>query len=216
MLSLWQMCLDRLEGEVSSQQYNTWLRPLKAIEDGSVLRIQAPNRFIHDWVNDRFLNRIEEIAHVLKDTDAVKIMLEVANKEPAFQRDSEPAQATNKVFTAPSRAKNASRPESNLNKSFIFQEFVEGKSNQLAKAAAQQVAENPGDAYNPLFIYGGVGLGKTHLMHAVGNAILANKPDSHIVYLHSERFVADMVRALQHNAIDNFKRYYRTVDAAAY
>ena len=213
MLSLWQMCLDRLEGEVSSQQYNTWIRPLKAVEDGSVLRIQAPNRFIHDWVNDRFLNRIQEIAHVLKNEDGVKITLEVANKEPVFQHESKPAQTINKAFSAPVRRQNAPQPESNINKSFTFQEFVEGKSNQLAKAAALQVAENPGDAYNPLFIYGGVGLGKTHLMHAVGNAILAKKPDSHIVYLHSERFVADMVRALQHNAIDNFKRYYRTVDA---
>ena len=214
MLSLWQMCLDRLEGEVSSQQYNTWLRPLKAVEDGPTLRLQAPNRFIHDWVNDRFLVRIQEIAHVLKDDDPVSITLEVANKEPAFQRKIEPEIALNKSFSsAQVRPKNSPRPESNLNKSFIFQEFVEGKSNQLAKAAAQQVAENPGETYNPLFIYGGVGLGKTHLMQAVGNAMLANKPDAHIVYLHSERFVADMVKALQHNAIDNFKRYYRTVDA---
>ena len=213
MLSLWQMCLDRLEGEVSSQQYNTWIRPLKAVEDGPVLRLQAPNRFIHDWVNDRFLVRIQEIAHVLKDSDPVKITLEVANKEPAFQHKTEPEKTINKAFTTRVRPRNTPQPESNLNKSFTFQEFVEGKSNQLAKAAAQQVAENPGDAYNPLFIYGGVGLGKTHLMQAVGNAMLINKPDSHIVYLHSERFVADMVKALQHNAIDNFKRYYRTVDA---
>lgn len=213
MLSLWQMCLDRLEGEVSSQQYNTWIRPLKAVEDGPVLRLQAPNRFIHDWVNDRFLVRIQEIAHVLKDSDPVKITLEVANKEPAFQRKIESEKTINKVFTDQARPKNTPQPKSNLNKSFTFQELVEGKSNQLAKAAAQQVAENPGDAYNPLFIYGGVGLGKTHLMQAVGNAMLVNKPDSHIVYLHSERFVADMVKALQHNTIDNFKRYYRTVDA---
>jgi len=201
-----------------------------------VVELLAPNRFVEDWVKSKFLNRIEELFHQLSGNGVVLGVsaapanvpqyeqqahfekkpqhIEVAAKPaPALRRavnSAEPAQAK-----APTILRSAAETSlrTNLNNEFTFDSFVEGKSNQLAFAAAQQVAENPGGSYNPLFIYGGVGLGKTHLMHAVGNALRAKKPDAKIVYLHSERFVADMVKALQLKAIDEFKRFYRSVDA---
>lgn len=286
--SLWDRCLLRLQGELPAQQFNTWIRPLKADQDGESLRLFAPNRFVLDWVNDKFLHRIREIA---AETGHSSVELGVmARQEAAFLRNSSPAAAhaplpvqqapapafytsntpasrdqqwsqerssfasasmdgdatagayRDMVGEIPTEERNVmlSRPTSYsemveadapvrriakediegglthrnyLNTSFTFANFVEGKSNQLGLAAATQVAENPGGSYNPLFIYGGVGLGKTHLMHAVGNALINRRPNAKVVYLHSERFVADMVKALQLNAINDFKRYYRSVDA---
>ena len=201
-----------------------------------VVELLAPNRFVEDWVKSKFLNRIEELFHQLSGNGVVLGISAAPVNAPQYKQQSEyssqpiadkvraekPATATtssnidaNISIEAPailrSAAENSLR--TNLNNEFTFNSFVEGKSNQLAFAAAQQVAENPGGSYNPLFIYGGVGLGKTHLMHAVGNALRAKKPDAKIVYLHSERFVADMVKALQLKAIDEFKRFYRSVDA---
>ena len=288
--SLWDRCLLRLQGELPAQQFNTWIRPLKADHDGGSLRLFAPNRFVLDWVNDKFLHRIREI---LAENGHNSVELGVmARQEAAFFRNgsastthsSLPAQQTplaafhslepnpsnheqhwsrdrssfgsatvdstdgatgayrdivgnipadeqNVVLARPGNYGDAPEPEvpvrriakediegglthrNYLNTSFTFANFVEGKSNQLGLAAATQVAENPGGSYNPLFIYGGVGLGKTHLMHAVGNALINRRPNAKVVYLHSERFVADMVKALQLNAINDFKRYYRSVDA---
>jgi chromosomal replication initiator protein len=166
----------------------------------------APNQFVLDWVSEHFLTKITEIVRQLND-GSLSIQLEVGGHDPGIPIP------TGTVSQNTSGPATTVKPNSTLNPNFTFDSFVEGKSNQLARAASIQVGENPGGAYNPLLIYGGVGLGKTHLMHAAGNAIAQAKPSAKVVYLHSERFVAEMVRALQHNTIDNFKRYYRSVDA---
>ena len=221
----WQTCLDRLEGELTAQQFNTWIRPLQAIEDQQTLRILAPNQFVLDWVNNRFLERINGILGDQSGAVAQRVSLEIAEVSdiaPSNNTDAVdlPALQTPKP-SSPRIAQNIVKPRRtsdvshnpNLNSALTFEKFVEGKSNQLARAAAFQVAGNTGETYNPLFIQGGVGLGKTHLMHAIGNQIIARDPAARVVYLHSERFVQDMVKALQHNAINDFKRYYRSVNA---
>jgi chromosomal replication initiator protein len=170
------------------------------------LRLLAPNRFVLEWVKQHFIRQIEEVVANQKEHPRLNVLLEIGTRssEPI---DTKPALAAKRPVAA--KKAGASR----LNGTFTFESFVEGKSNQLAKAASVQVAQNVGRAYNPLFLYGGVGLGKTHLMHAIGNEIIRGNPSANIVYLHSERFVSDMVNALQHNAINAFKEYYRTVDA---
>lgn len=323
-LELWQKCMSILRDELPSQQFNTWLRPLKAIADDDELCLLAPNRFVLDWVKDKFLPRIEEILNELYDGKPLGIALGVSSSKPSFNVRSASLNVTQQqcysvteavcsvATTAPHsyelhqkevngdehrqnemieqsfQTKNSVKDESkslyiaetstteegahvgssssfrhlvnplnqslcisdndivkqepvrkssyplptggqkgrrqvdvegsikhnsSLNMAFTFDTFVEGKSNQLALAASKQVAENPGASYNPLFLYGGVGLGKTHLMHAVGNSLAKPNSDAKVIYLHSERFVADMVKALQLNAINDFKRYYRSVDA---
>jgi len=322
--SIWKKCAESLQNELPSQQFNTWIRPLKVDEQsaGQLLKLLAPNRFVLDWVNDKFLGRIQELAGEHGAQLGFQIELGVNSSQAAgrYQRRSAPRvsvpaptytstvasvnndvalqvsstpvsaapldqqsvvtasaasshsqaiepvtqmaiplddrpvenasriiQPASEIITsssqvaAPSAAAGYGAPptinagviasantgerattvevegglkhRNYLNEGFTFPSFVEGKSNQLGLAAARQVAENPGGAYNPLFIYGGVGLGKTHLMHAVGNALVEKNPNAKVVYLHSERFVADMVKALQLNAINDFKRYYRSVDA---
>ena len=326
-LELWQKCIDLLQDELSSQQFNTWIRPLKVMGDEHDLCLLAPNRFVSDWVKEKFLPRVEEILDDLADGQPPAVALAVSNRRPqslsrrssrsssmdqrsspasqlsstpAFHNpiqsslkspvqnsgqkelqeravaetlvdnlevnhtpeplllqeslpveepvrerivpDEEPLEPTPKKqrkvnplkdiikeggssqeiikpareIVKPARqveVEGSIKHHSSLNTQFTFETFVEGKSNQLALAASRQVAENPGAAYNPLFLYGGVGLGKTHLMHAVGNSLVKHNPNAKVVYLHSERFVADMVKALQLNAINDFKRYYRSVDA---
>lgn len=214
---LWQECVARLERELSEQQLNTWIRPLHAIEDEQALRLLAPNRFVLDWVKDHFFQRIGQVVGNLGGNRRVLLEVGSGGPPPAPPMDAAAQQVMQEV---PASGRSGHQPAAsspqftnNLNPNFTFENFVEGKSNQLARAASLQVATNVGQAYNPLFLYGGVGLGKTHLMHAIGNAILAHRPDAKVVYLHSERFVADMIKALQHNAIDEFKRYYRSVDA---
>ena len=217
-LSLWKKCLDHLESELSAQQFNTWIRPLHAVEMGDAIRILAPNRFVLDWVNERFLDQITQILNKYNEApEALSISFEIGTKRTPQDAASKSRIAEN----TPKKQENSFSPKStgieinhvaSLQPGFTFESFVEGKSNQLARAAAAQVAENPGGAYNPLYIYGGSGLGKTHLMHAVGNSITTRNPKSRVVYIHSERFVGDMVRGLQHNAINDFKRYYRSVD----
>lgn len=199
--SLWVHCVRELQAELPEQQFNTWIRPLQAVYDGSVLRLLAPNRFVVDWLQEHHLERI--LALVGPDTE---VLIEVGS------RDAVTAPVAKRSHTVRSRAPGPP-VASRLNPDFTFELFVEGKSNQLARAAAMQVSENPGKSYNPLFIYGGVGLGKTHLMHAIGTAILRRDPDARVSYLHSERFVGDMVRGLQHNTIADFKRSYRSLDA---
>lgn len=210
-VSVWKKCLDKLEGELSSQQFNTWLRPLRAVQDAGQLRLYAPNRFVLDWVKDRFLGRIEVLAKQ-EAGQSLPVLLEVGS--PAGPLPDRSISATTVSDAQVSSSVRRPNPTiSRLNPDFTFDSHVEGKSNQLARAAARQVGENPGSSYNPLFIYGGVGLGKTHLMQAAGHIILDNNPGSRIVYAHSERFVADMVKALRHGTINDFKRYYRGVDA---
>jgi chromosomal replication initiator protein len=202
--SLWNKCLRALEGDMAEQDFNTWIRPLQAIESAEELRLLAPNAFVVNWVRAHGLERLRDYCRRYSPEQDTKITIEVGGHPGG----AAPAR-TNGREARPARSLNESR----LNRKFNFASFVEGKSNQLARAAANQVGLNPGLAYNPLFIYGGVGLGKTHLMHAVGNLILERDPQAKVTYIHSERFVADMVSALQHNRIAEFKRAYRTLDA---
>mgnify|MGYP003671893996 CR=1 FL=1 len=269
----WHRCADFLQQELSEQQFNTWIRPLQVEQMGQDLYLLAPNRFIKNWVEEKFLSRIREIYTEIGSSSQICLdlisnqdqighqvsttgtLMEPANQDQDIQMDHQREDAASLVANGlnsrssietprglgvvespyspspmpPDHSQDHTHRSNNfrneaggsqvgnrgtaLNSLFTFDSFVEGKSNQLALAATIQVAANPGGGYNPLFIYGGVGLGKTHLMHAVGNALRSRKPDARIVYLHSERFVADMVKALQLNAINDFKRYYRSVDA---
>jgi len=206
-MTLWNRCIRDLQAEIPEQQFNTWIRPLQAVEDGEVLRLLAPNRFVVDWLQEHYIERILQI--VDDSGTAAEVVVEVGSRQPAATvvPGSPPTPAPKPRMAGPAAL------ESRLSPSFTFETFVEGKSNQLARAAASQVGENPGKSYNPLFIYGGVGLGKTHLMHAVGNAMLERNPAANVAYVHSERFVGDMVRGLQHNTISEFKRSYRSLDA---
>ncbi len=223
-LSVWQSCLYVLQDELPSQQFSMWVRPLQAQSTNDVLTIYAPNRFVLDWVREKYLNRINELLVEICGDEAPELRFDVGSKpngdKPVQKAESEPEAFSPSSKKRSGVAKPAvvepapkSQYISNIKETYTFDSFVEGKSNQLAKAAATQVADNPGTAFNPVFIYGGTGLGKTHLLHAVGNGIKENKKDAKIIYMHSERFVQDMVRALQNNAIEEFKRYYRSVDA---
>jgi len=207
---VWPKCLQALELDLTEQLLNTWIRPLQVVEDEQQIELFAPNRFVLDRVKDHYFPRIQEVLELHSTAIGSKQLLINIGTSVTSNAPSATITATPTISVSPTASQVFS---SNLNSTSTFDSFVEGKSNQLAKAAAMQVADNSGTAYNPLLIYGGVGLGKTHLMHAVGNQILKHKPNAHVVYLHSERFVQDMVKALQHNAIDNFKRHYRSVDA---
>lgn len=265
---VWKKCVDFLQGDLPAQQFNTWIRPLKIDTSSDAMTLLAPNRFVKDWVGDKFLPRICALAEEFSGGKIRKVAISIGNSQRELashalgQRRLSPSgdnQPPSRSFpsgtidqrrptestaaaitsTAPARQVKGDRNQAQrtvaftrqsdkdrnlqveggikhqsfLVENYTFDTFVEGKSNQLARAASSQVATNPGGAYNPLFIYGGVGLGKTHLMHAVGNGLVGVKPNAKVVYLHSERFVADMVKALQLNAINEFKRYYRSVDA---
>ncbi|KJK06785.1 chromosomal replication initiator protein DnaA [Pseudomonas alkylphenolica] len=266
-VELWQQCVELLRDELPAQQFNTWIRPLQVEAEGDELRVYAPNRFVLDWVNEKYLSRLLELLgeHGNGIAPALSLLIgsrrsstpraapnaplaaavaasqaqaaqtavvnepvaapvaapTVAEVEQAPSRDSFDSMGESNAAPVPSgrteqrtvQVEGALKHTSYLNRTFTFENFVEGKSNQLARAAAWQVADNPKHGYNPLFLYGGVGLGKTHLMHAVGNHLLKKNPNAKVVYLHSERFVADMVKALQLNAINEFKRFYRSVDA---
>ncbi|MBF8722404.1 MULTISPECIES: chromosomal replication initiator protein DnaA [Pseudomonas] len=272
-VELWQQCVELLRDELPAQQFNTWIRPLQVEAEGDELRVYAPNRFVLDWVNEKYLGRLLELLGehgsgiapalslligsrrssapraapnapvsaavaasmaqqtqvqpaqvVVPSEPAVEPALELAPaleiEEPssrdsfdAMGESSSAPATTGRTEQRTVQVEGALKHTSYLNRTFTFETFVEGKSNQLARAAAWQVADNPKHGYNPLFLYGGVGLGKTHLMHAVGNHLLKKNPNAKVVYLHSERFVADMVKALQLNAINEFKRFYRSVDA---
>lgn len=205
-VELWDDCLNELKKEVNKTIFDLYLAPLYREAENNHLRIYASNILITQKVEREYLDKIKQLMQA-RQTELPNI---------SFQVGVPQSQAT-PVVQAPTAMPQASaQPEivhdSNINERFTFENFVEGKSNQLARAAAVQVAANPGRAYNPLFLCGGVGLGKTHLAHAVGNTILAQNPQAKVVYLHSERFVADMVKALQNNAMDKFKKYYRSID----
>ncbi|WP_413483696.1 chromosomal replication initiator protein DnaA [Morganella psychrotolerans] len=230
-LSLWQQCLARLQDELPATEFSMWIRPLQAELNDDTLALYAPNRFVLDWVREKYINNINALLSDFCGNDIPLLRFEVGNKPvtaaPQSQETQERRIPASRTMKQPSRdTRPALRPSwddsgtqpdvayrSNVNPKHTFDSFVEGKSNQLARAAARQVADNPGGAYNPLFLYGGTGLGKTHLLHAVGNSIMENKANAKVVYMHSERFVQDMVKALQNNAIEEFKRYYRSVDA---
>ena len=224
----WDVCVEQLAAELTAEQLNTWIKPLQVEESAQSIYLFAPNRFVKDWVSDRYLDRIQSFySQHVGGTFHVSVRVgsstggdrpipklasaakpeengleNKAHQSPAQIQDREPAVVEGSI-------KHSNR----LNTDFRFGNFVEGKSNQLARAAAQRVSEKPGSEYNPLFLYGDTGLGKTHLMHAVGNQIRSQNSKAKIIYVHSERFVADMVKALQLNAIADFKRVYRNVDA---
>ncbi|XOD70406.1 MAG: chromosomal replication initiator protein DnaA [Sodalis sp. (in: enterobacteria)] len=227
-LSLWQKCLARLQDELPATEFSMWIRPLQAELSDNTLALYAPNRFVLDWVMNKYLNNINDLLKSLCGSTVPLLRFEVGSKPPKIavlqsassnsRKESLQAVVSRSRLNGLNWDNDSLQPElsycySNVNPKNNFDNFVEGKSNQLARAAARQVADNPGGAYNPLFLYGGTGLGKTHLLHAVGNGILARKGNAKFVYMHSERFVQDMVKALQNNAIEKFKRYYRSVDA---
>ncbi len=206
MQNLWDACLRRLEQELPAQQFNTWIRPL-ALEAGAgadTLVLAAPNRFVLEHVRERFVARIERLAAEAAGRD-LGVRLVLARGADAAARAPQPAQCgASEVPTILERGR--------LNRAFSFDSFVTGKANQLARAAAIQVAENPGISYNPLFIYGGVGLGKTHLLQAIGNQLADQRPQARIRYCHAEQYVTDVVRAYQQKSFDEFKRYYHSLD----
>jgi chromosomal replication initiator protein len=222
---IWNRCLSQLEAELSAQQLNTWIRPLQIEEAPGGIKLFAPNRFVLDWVKDNFFERIEEISHSIASPDTLVVSLEVGNsavQSPIEVKNTVPEIPPSKPlfqtnFGQQSYTHGDQVPQKklhhNLNRTFTFDTYVEGKSNQLGKAAAQQISENPGSSYNPLFIYGGVGLGKTNLMQAVGNMMMQRNPDARVVYLHSETYVREMINALRQRTINEFKQYYRSLDA---
>ncbi len=236
---LWQQCLNQLENTLPDQEINTWLRTLHGTQHNNILVLLAPNTFVLQYVQTHHLDRITELTRKLSHDDSMQVILQIGSNDPmanysGINNDTTDYPEHQNTEGLPLKTASHNTPNSNnnysenlnnqptvtqksftnnLNKNMTFDNFVEGKSNQLAVASAKQVGENPGLSYNPLFIYGGVGLGKTHLMHAIGNSILNDKPDSKVVYLHSERFVNDMIKALRTHRIDEFKNYYRSVDA---
>lgn len=215
-MNFWSKCIDHLEHDLPQQQFNTWIRPLQSVEEAHNIRLLAPNQFVLNWVQNHYLENITAYLETIAGSNAPTVSLEIGSKDikRGHSQEITPDPANKPaVPQAHARPENDAPMPSNLNPNFVFDTFVQGKSNQLARAASIQIGENPGTAYNPLFIYGGVGLGKTHLMHAIGNMILDNNPKARVVYVHSEGFVAQMVKALQHNTIDDFKRRFRSVNA---
>ncbi len=215
----WEDCLDRLQAELPAAQFNIWIQPLRPNLEGKRLRLLAPNRYIRDWVAERYLNRISELLREVSQGELASVDLAVgegAETTAVVARPAPPAAARPEPAVArrapPTLPQGTLRHTSVLEAQYTFDNFVEGKSNALALAAARQVAENPGGAYNPLFIYGGVGLGKTHLMHAIGNAMVAANPDAKVVYLRSEQFVSYMVKAIELGAMADFQKYFRSQD----
>ncbi|MEP7314668.1 MAG: chromosomal replication initiator protein DnaA, partial [Pseudomonadota bacterium] len=209
LLSLWTLCSGALEHELPEQQFNTWVRPLQAVATDGALHLMAPNRFVVDWINSNLTVRIAAILREASGAE-VPVSVEVGSRAPAVV--APPVMAAESPGYRPKRNE-ISAQGVRLNPESTFEAFVEGKSNHFAKAAAIQVAENPGKAYNPLFIYGGVGLGKTHLMHAIGHLIKSRDPEARVAYIHSERFVGEMVKALRHNQMNEFKASYRSLSA---
>ncbi len=230
---LWQQCLNKLETELSDQEINTWLRTLHGTQHDNILVLLAPNTFVYQHVKDHHLTLIKSKLKSISESENVQVILQIGagGALPVSETFSESTESFNAVpettitnlddknnkatqaSIATVSTTNKKSFSNNLNASMTFENFVQGKSNQLAVASSKQVGENPGQSYNPLFIYGGVGLGKTHLMHAIGNKIREGNPKAKVVYLHSERFVNDMITALRTNSIDQFKDHYRTVDA---
>ncbi len=214
-MAIWPVCLERLQDELPQNLFNMWIRPLQAEEQAGGLRLLAPNPFFVRHIADKYLARIRELAAELSQGQVLAVHLEVGNRQDreAAAHPPVPVRQDKPPASAAAPAEHLPRPANNLNPLFTFDNFVAGKSNQLAFAACKQVAEKPGlSGHNPLFIYGHTGLGKTHLMHSVGNAVLAINPNARILYLTSERFVQDFITALQRGLMNDFKRLYRSLD----
>ena len=231
MNNFWAACLGRFEKELSPQQFNTWIKPLHFKVDEQTLTLFAPNRFVQQWVKDKFLSRVIELSKenlnypisidvVLQESKHDDNILSIETfmahrshesslkiKKPVANKIIEKSAADQ----TPTKKQKVSE-NSGLNPAFNFGNLVTGRANQLARAAALQIAENPGTSYNPLFIYGGVGLGKTHLLQAIGNHLKELLPEAKIKYLHAERYVSDVVKAYEHKTFDEFKRLYHSLD----
>jgi chromosomal replication initiator protein len=221
MENFWPACLSRFEQELSTQQFNTWIKPLKTEITDNNIRVIAPNKFVQQWVKDRFLNKIEGVAEDFFSQDVVIEITTSTKKHPTANGSAKRITPTDKKTpnietkqntTKPKKSNHNDKDYSGLNPSFNFNNYVTGRANQLARAAAIQVADNPGQAYNPLFIYGGVGLGKTHLLQAIGNHLQQQNPQANIKYLHAERYVSDVVKAYENKAFDAFKKLYHSLD----
>jgi len=198
--NIWQQCLQHLERELPAEDINTFIRPLEVISSKNRTRLVAPNSYVRDHITNHYLERIRDIFEHL-DQSRTSVSIE----------DGLPAES--EVIARPPRSRSEENHATGLNQRYRFDNFVLGKSNELGYAAASQIAQKPGDAYNPLLLYGGTGLGKTHLLHAIGNKIREQSPSTKVLYLDSERFVSDMIKALRHGAIDNFKKHYRSAGA---
>lgn len=211
----WTYCLEQFQKELSPQQFNTWIKPLELVENGEGLQIVAPNRFVQQWVKDKFGPRLSALAEAYFH-EPLPFDFAVRTEPKPSAQSPPPAPAPAPVVAAPEPPPppepRPSQAAHGLNLAYTFETFVNGKANQLARAAALQVSEHYGQAYNPLFVYGGVGLGKTHLIQAIGHRVLAQEPGAKILYLHAERYVSDVVKAYQHKAFDEFKRYYHSLD----
>lgn len=218
-LAIWQECLAQLKDELSAGDFSTWLRPLQAEFNNNTLSLYSPNKYTSEWVRDKYMDLIETkvqtLMHASGANQTIKIRLLVGTANAAENKPAHikaPAINTHQPWEG-EKLSSAVAHKSNLIKKYTFDNFVEGKSNNFAIATTQQIAENPGDVYNPLFLYAHPGLGKTHLLHAVGNAIIAANPDSKVVYIRSERFVQDMINSIRNNTIEQFKEYYASLDA---
>jgi chromosomal replication initiator protein len=220
MNEFWTACLSSLERDLPAQQFNTWIKGLRLDSNNATpteLRLLTPNRWVMNWVRERCLTQIEELAkaHFLTPVTVTLAVESNTDRDPIVSL-TPPAEVQKAAHhKAPQTSKRGNDPDydkTRLNPEFTFDTLVTGRANDLARAAAQQVSQNPGTSYNPLFIYGGVGLGKTHLIHAIGNAIYTNNPDTEIRYVHAEDYFSDVVRAFQQKSFDAFKRYYRTLD----
>ena len=222
MNTFWSHCLSQFEKELPNQQFITWIKPLSVQQNGATgLTVVAPNRFVLQWIRDKFFTRLQSLANehfgapmsidlLLADRVPVPAATAASRNPVTVTAPIRPALASSVAESSPHT--HLPRDLSRLNPAFTFDSFVTGKANELARAAAAQVAEKPGTAYNPLFIYGGVGLGKTHLAHAIGNYFRSQKPHGKVRYIHAEQYVSDVVRAYQHKAFDDFKRYYHSLD----
>ena len=208
MDSLWPSLAAELKKDLPSQQYDTWIKPLRAERHGNQLVLLAPNHHVLRYVRTNLLSRIESRA---ERVGGLGLSVDLVLDEKTMEAEIVVPEPVS-VAPAASSPSERHREEHRLNPSFTFTNFVNGKANQIARAAAIQVAENPGTAYNPLFIYGGTGLGKTHLLQAIGTEVLKRNPKAKVRYSHAEQFVADVVRAYQHKSFDSLKRYYRSLD----
>lgn len=222
--TFWSSCFGYFSKELSSQQFNTWIKPLRLDLSNSTpdqIVITAPNRFVQQWVKENFLSTIQNLAET-HFSKVVKFQLNLADPQNTKNEEVTKENETNEILPPIIKKQKSEgvlkekglgqQNTSRLNPTFTFDSFVTGKANQLARAAAIQVAEFPGTAYNPLFIYGGVGLGKTHLIQAIGNLVLSQNKEAKVRYIHAEQYVSDVVRAYQHKAFDEFKRYYHSLD----
>ena len=216
--TLWQDCLSQLQDQVSPMDLSTWLRPLQAdvISQDQVV-LYASNMFVKSWVENHYLAQIHQICQALAKNPNLQIIVKEGVKPAPKVAESAPAQTTNHQESAVNFQQESDAPtkfESHLNRKHLFENFVEGKSNQLARAVGQKLALAPGEpTANPFFLYGGTGLGKTHLLHAIGNGILANKPNARVLYIHANNFMQHMVKAMRDNKMDQFKKFYRSLDA---